>query len=211
MLKTTKENPAKPFTPAIVYGVLKGYIQKPALFLLTTAIKFKSFKKRINLKLPKEFINTTAYVAFLYSRLKKIIGKEKAFELIRAILLTNGLALQQANFRTVEAERTFENLKKYQKLTNAEGITSLNTMTINEDTHCKYAYTVTRCVFSELFSYLGVPELTTCICAVDNAIFNCYLPNEVSFFREKGNTIAEGADSCQFVIAKIEKDNKTAF
>lgn len=205
-MKTTKEKPAKPFTPAIVYGILKGYIRKPVLFLLTTAIKFKSFKKQIKLDLPKEFINKTAYVAFLYIRLKKIIGKEKAFELMRTILLSNGLALQQANFRTVEAKRSFENLKKYQQLTNAEGITSLNTMTIIENTLCQYTFKVTRCLFYELFSYLGVPELTTCICAVDNAIFSSYLPNEIVFHRKKGNTIAERADTCQFEITKIEKE-----
>jgi len=119
-------------------------------------------------------------------------------------LLTNGLALQQANFRTVEAERTFANLKCYQKLTNSEGSTRLNTMKILEDTPEKYSFKVTRCVFHELFSYLGVPELTSIICAVDNAIFNTYLPNEVVFHREAGHTIAEGANDCQFVIEMVQ-------
>lgn len=35
----------------------------------------------------------------------------------------------------------------------------------------------------EAFTELGVPELTTVMCEMDNAIFNTYLPEEVSFHR----------------------------
>lgn len=202
MLKTTVKKPAKPFAPAILLGVLKGYIKNPVLFMLTTSLKFKSYKKKIDLNLPREFINQTAFIAFLYIRLQENLPKEKAFEITRAALLTHALAVQQANFRTVEAERTFENLKKYQKLTNAEGITRLNTMEIVEDSDTRYEFRVTRCVFFELFSYLGTPELTTIMCAVDNAIFDCYLPNEVQFQRGIGKTFSEGAKECQFLIVK---------
>jgi hypothetical protein len=200
MLKTTIHKPAQPFIPAILLGVLKGYLKHPLLFMIQTAVKFKSFQKKITLDLPKEFINTAAFSAFMYLELQKRLSKNTAYEIIRVALLTNALVLQQANFRTVEAERTFENLKKFQKRTNNEGITRLNTMEILEDNASRYTFRITRCLFHELFSNLRVPELTCIMCAVDNAIFSCYLPNEIVFRREKGLTICEGADACQFEI-----------
>ncbi|MCT4598309.1 MAG: hypothetical protein N4A50_10580 [Vallitalea sp.] len=54
--------------------------------------------------LPKEFINSSGLIAWLYIRLKKEIGEKKAYEIIIATILCSGLAVQQANFRKVEAE-----------------------------------------------------------------------------------------------------------
>lgn len=129
------------------------------------------------------------------------MGKEKAFEMLRAAILTSGLAQQQASFRNVEYPRTFENLVKYQQLTNKEGTTKLNTMEIIEDSDRKYEIRVTRCMFLELFTHLEVPELTSIFCAVDNAIFNTYLSEELIFHRNGLNkTMALGHEHCEFVI-----------
>lgn len=46
----------------------------------------------------------------MYKRSKDRIGQEKAYEIVRACTLPIGLALQQGDFRSVEAPRTFENL-----------------------------------------------------------------------------------------------------
>ena len=48
----------------------------------------------------------------------------------------------------------------------------------------------------ELFKELGVPELTSIMCSIDNAIFNSYLPNEVIFKRSPG--IQYGKEECEF-------------
>lgn len=113
-----KDKKAKASSFLILLGVLKGYIKSPLLFLIKSKITFKKFKKGIEIELPIEFIDSSGFIAWLYLRLKDKIGKEKAFEIIRAGILTSGLAIQQESFRNVEVPRTFENLIKYQQNTN---------------------------------------------------------------------------------------------
>jgi len=201
MLKSTIETPAKPAIFFIVLGVLKGYLKNPFFFLLGTAVSFPRFKKRLPPDFPDEFVKVVAFPAWLYIRLKKRLGQELAFEIIRSVFLTAGLAVQLGNFRTVEAPRTFENLISYQQQTNREGPTRWNKLEILEQNDIKYEFRVHNCIFYNFFSRIGIPELTTVMCSVDNAIFNVYLPEEVTFHRNGcGNRIADGAPSCHFVI-----------
>jgi len=205
MLKTDCNNIAKPASPLIIIGVLKGYIRHPLLFFVKTLLTFRGFKKTIKMDLPKEFINSSGLIAWLYIRLKGKIGKGKAYEIIRVAILCSGLAVQQANFRNVEDERTFENLVNYQQRVKNEGTTKLNQMEIVEQTDKKYVYKVTKCVFYEFFNYLNVPELTRIMCSIDNAIFNSYLPEKILFHRNgMNNRLIDGASECIFVMEKQE-------
>ena len=204
-VKTDIDNIAKPATSLILIGVLKGYIKNPIVFLIKTKLTFKKYKKSIQLDLPSDFINSTGLIAWIYIRLTERIGKEKAFEVIRACVLTSGLAVQQANFRNVETKRTFENLKKFQQRANNEGSTKLNTVEVIEASENKYEFRVTRCLFHELFTYLKVPELTSIMCSIDNAIFNTYLPEKLVFHRNGINkTLSSGHKYCEFVVEKNE-------
>ncbi len=201
MLKTDTENPARPFVLPIAYGILKGYIKRPLLFLLGTVLTMPSFKRRISKDLPEDFIKTVALQGWLYIRLKERLGQEKAYEIMRAVVLPIALAVQQGNFRSVEAGRTFENLIKYQQRTNREGPTRWNRMEIEEQSGKRYAFRVKNCMFHEFFSSIGAPELTKFMCATDNAIFSSYLPEEVVFHRNgRHNRIADGASQCRFVL-----------
>ncbi len=169
--------------------------------MLKTIFTFKSFKKRIKLDLPKDFIDSAAFMAWLYMCLKKHVPAEKAFEVTRAAILASGIAVQQANFRNVEDIRSYQNLIKYQQKANKEGSTKLNTMKIVEQSDNRYEFHVTRCLFFELFNYLEVPELTSIMCSIDNAIFNTYLPDKITFHRNGiHNTMPEGAIECTFVL-----------
>ena len=96
---------AKPAVSLILIGVLKGYMKNPIGFLIKSKISFKKFRKNIKLDLPRDFVDTTSFVAWIYLRLKEKIGQEKAFEIIRTLILTSRLAVQQANFRNVEDNR----------------------------------------------------------------------------------------------------------
>jgi hypothetical protein len=206
ILKTDTEKIAKPATSLILLGVLKGYINNPVWFLFKSKITFKKYEKRINLNLPHEFVKNTAFIAWIYIRLKEKVGKEKAFEIVRVAVLTSGFAVQQANFRNAENERTFSNLIKFQQRANTEGSTKLNTIEVIEQTDKKYEFRVTKCLFFELFSFLNVPELTSIICSIDNAIFNSYLPEKLIFHRNGiNNTIAYGKKYCDFIL--INEDN----
>ena len=206
MLKSDIDNTAKPANAMIIIGVLKGYIRNPVVFFLMTVLTFKKFKKTFKMDLPKDFFNSSGLIAWMYIRLKNKIGKEKAYEVIRATILCSGLAVQQANFRNVEDERVFENLVKYQLRTKNEGITKLNQMEIIEKAEDRYVFKVTKCMFYEFFKYLEVPELTRIMCSIDNAIFNSYLPEKIIFHRDGiNNRIADGASECMFVIEKCKK------
>ena len=203
-LKINESRIAKVSTPLILIGVLKGYIKNPLVFILKEKMKFKKYKKKfIDIDLPDDLIETTGFIAWLYKSLKNEIDDKKAYEIIRIALLTSGLAVQQANFRNVEDERTFPNLIKNQKKANSEGSTKYNTMEIIEESTVKYHFHVKRCVFYEIFQYFDVPELIKIMCAVDNAIFNTYLADKV-FFNRGGSrqTIPEGSDFCNFIITK---------
>jgi len=203
-LKTDTENIAKPVTSLILLGVLKGYINNPIVFIVKSKVLFKKYRKNIDIDLPKDFIDSTSFIAWIYIRLKEKIGQEKAFEIIRVSILTTGIAIQQANFRNVEVVRSFENLIKYQQKANVEGSTKLNTMKIIEQTEKKYEFRITRCVFLDLFTYLKVPELTSIMCSIDNAIFNSYLPEKIIFHRNGMNrTMLQGNAYCEFVIENM--------
>ncbi|MBI9102491.1 MAG: L-2-amino-thiazoline-4-carboxylic acid hydrolase [Spirochaetales bacterium] len=106
-------------------------------------------------------------------------------------------------FKNVEEERTIENLVKNQQRTNKEGTTRLNTMEIIEQTRERYQFRMTRCLFFEFFNYLKIPELTSIMCSIHNAIFNTYLPDEYFFHRGgKNKTFTSGADECTFIVEK---------
>jgi len=201
MIKTDTENPAKPFVLPMAYGILKGYIKWPFFFLLGTLLTLPSFKKRIPKDLPEDFVKTVALQGWMYMRLKENLGREKAYEIMRAVILPIALAVQQGNFRSVEAGRTFGNLIKYQQRTNREGPTRWNRMEIEEQSEKRYAFRVKNCMFHEFFSSIGAPELTKFMCATDNAVFGSYLPEEVIFHRNGlKNRIADGASECRFVL-----------
>jgi predicted ArsR family transcriptional regulator len=182
-------------------GILQGYVKHPLWFLLITMATLPRFKKQLPPDLPREFIQITALQAWMYIRLRDRVGRDKAYEILRACILPIGLALQQANFRNIEAPRTFENLVAYQQRTSHEGPTRWNQTEILEQSEHKYEFRVSKCMFHELYTQLGMPELTKLMCEVDNAIFSTYLPEQIAFHRNSlGNRIADGAPACHFVL-----------
>lgn len=203
MLKTSIDQPGKTNKALMAFGILQGYIRNPLWFFLSTLLTLPGFKKQLPKNLPREFIEITALQTWMYMRLKKRVGQKTAYEIVRAFVIPVGLAVQQGNFRNVEAPRTFDNLIQYQQRTNQEGPTRWNTMEILEQSECKYEFRVHKCMFHELYTSLGIPELTALMCEVDNAIFNTYIPEEVTFHRNGiGNRIADGAPMCHFVIER---------
>jgi hypothetical protein len=201
MLKTDVENPAKPFVIPMAYGILKGYLKHPLFFLLGTFLTLPSFKKTLPRDLPEDFVKTVALQAWLYFRLKDRLGQEKAYEVMRTVILPIALAVQQGNFRSVEAGRTWKNLIRYQQRTKREGPTRWNRIEIEKQNGKIYAFRIKNCMFHEFFSGIGAPEMTKFMCATDNAIFGSYLPEEVVFHRSGlYNTIADGASECRFVL-----------
>ena len=201
MLKTTADRPGTPNRPLMALGILQGYLRHPVWFLLTTVLTLPRFKRQLPPDLPHDFLQITALQTWMYLRLKEQVGQEKAYEIVRACILPIGLALQQGSFRAVEEPRTFENLVAYQQLTNREGPTRWNKIKVLEQSAYRYEFRVSRCMFHDLYTQIGTPELTRLMCEVDNAIYNTYLPEQVTFHRNgAGNRLADGAAECHFVL-----------
>ncbi len=200
MIKTDVEHMALPAKPLILYGILKGYVRNPLAILIATKWRMKGLMKKLIPDYPGDFVELVSLVGALYLTLRKKTDDETALSLVTAAVVPVGLATQLANFRYVEDSKSFENLIAYQQRINREGPTRLNRMEILKQNKNCYAFRVHNCVFHEAFTKLGVPELTSVICSVDNAIFNVYMPEKVSFHRNGiGNRIADGADHCSFV------------
>jgi hypothetical protein len=119
---------------------------------------------------------------------------------MRVAILTGGVAQWSLAYETVEKERTFNNLCDAELLVNKTGPTRWNTMEVVDRTDRRFEIKITRCLYHELTTSLGVPELTPVICQIDNAAFNSYLPDRVIFHRGGPNRrIADGARECNFV------------
>jgi hypothetical protein len=201
MLKTSIDRPGRPIRPLMALGILQGYLRHAFWFLLVTVLTLPRFRRQLPPDLPGEFVRLTELQTWMYMRLRDRVGEAQACEVVRACILPIGLAVQQGNFRAVEAPRTFENLVAYQQRTNCEGPTRWNEMEILEQSEQRYEFRVRRCLFHDLYTQLGTPELTRLMCEVDNAIFNSYLPEQVTFHRNgPGNRLADGAPACHFVL-----------
>ena len=84
---------------------------------------------------------------------------------------------------------------------NQSGPTRWNTLEVVERTERRFEIRITRCLYHELTTAMGVPELTPVICQIDNAAFNSYLPDQVIFTRDgPGHRIADRREAMQFQV-----------
>jgi hypothetical protein len=101
----------------------------------------------------------------------------------------------------MERERTFKNLCDAEIEVNKAGFTRWNTLEVVEQTERRFEIKITRCLYHELTTALGIPELTPVVCQIDNAAFNSYLPDKVVFNRGGPNRrIADGNKRMQVCL-----------
>lgn len=210
MIKTNIDKPAKPEISLIILGVLKGYFNNAEDLWKKTLASKKELTNKLLLESPQypaDFVNLISTVTALYGELKKELENYIALSIVKAAFLPAGLAMQIGNFRYIEDNHTFDNLIKYQQRTNKEGPTRFNKMEVIRQDDSTYEFHVHNCMFSDVFSKLGVPELTKVMCAIDNISFNVYLPDVVHFHRNgSSNTIIGGKDYCTFICENIHRE-----
>lgn len=204
MLKTTIDRIAKPSIPLILYGQLKGYVSRPLPTLIKILISTGPLSRKISGKYPKDLRKVSALIFSIYNQCVKDMDSHRALALTKALTIPFALSVQMANFRYVESDRSFSDLIKYQKRTNQDGPTRMNRMTILEENKRNYIFEIRgECCFFNIFSALGAPELTTIFCETDNAIFNIYRPDEITFERSgTGKRIVDGASVCSFICRR---------
>ena len=190
----------KKVTSPLLLHMLREELRFPRVFLLLRKLTVGRFKKTIDARFPRELIDLAALPLWVYIGLKEKIGQRRAFEIMRIALLTGGTAAQNLQFDTVHKERTFVNFADLEIENNRGGLVRWNTMQIVERTPRRFEIRITRCMFHELATSLGLCELTPVVCQIDNAMFNSYLPDEMTFDRGGiGRRIADGKRECNFV------------
>ena len=190
----------KRVTSPLLLHMLRDELRFPRMFLLLRKLTVGRFRKAIDARFPRELIDLAALPLWVYMGLKEKIGPRKAFEVMRVALLTGGTAAQNLQFDTVHKERTFLNFADLEIENNRTGLVRWNTMEIVERTPRRFEIRITRCMFHELATSLGLPELTPIVCQIDNAMFSSYLPDEMTFDRGGiGRRIADGKRECNFV------------
>jgi hypothetical protein len=186
-------------TTPILLHLLRGKIRYPWPFLVKCKLTVGQFKKAIDPRFPTEMIEMCALPLWVYINLKKQLGPKTAFEIMRVAILTGGIAQWNFAYHAAEEDRTFKNLCDEEIVVNQSGPTRWNTLEVVERTERRFEIRITRCLYHELTTAMGVPELTPVICQIDNAAFNSYLPDEVIFSRGgPGHRISDGAKQCNF-------------
>ena len=191
---------ARKVTTPILAHLLGREMRFPRLFLFRCALTVGRFKSRIDPRFPKELVKLTALPLWVYINLKKRIGQQKAFEIMRVVILTGGIAQWNLAYETVDKERTFDALCDEELLVSKTGPTRWNTLEVISRTPRRFEIKVTRCLYHELAMSLGIPEITPVVCQIDSAAFNSYLPDRVVFNRGGPNRrISDGNSECTFI------------
>ena len=119
---------------------------------------------------------------------------------MRVVLLAGGTAAQNLQFDTVHKERNFQHFSELEIENNRTGLVRWNKMEVVERSARRFEIKITHCMFHEFATAVGAPELTPVVCQIDNAMFNSYLPDEMTFDRGLlGGRIADGKRECNFV------------
>ena len=190
----------KPVTTPILLNLLEGEVRFPRLFLLKCRLTVGGFKKTIDKRFPEELVDLAALPLWVYIHLKRRIGQHRAFEIMRIAILTSGVVKWNSQFHTVDKERSFPNFCDQEIEVNKTGVTKWNTLEVVERSERRFEIKITRCLYHELTTAVGIPELTPIVCQVDNAVFNSYLPDQLVFDRGgAGRRISDGAKECNFV------------
>ncbi len=186
-------------TPTLLY-LLKNEIPFPKIFLLQCKLSLGKFQSAIDPKFPADLVTFITLPLWVYINLKKQLGEQKAFEIMRIALLTGGVAKQNILFDPINKPRNFENFIEQELQINKTGSTKWNTLEIIARSQDKFEIIITKCMYHELTTSLGIPEATQLICQVDNGVFNSYLPEEIVFHRNGlKRRIADGCSECHFV------------
>lgn len=186
-------------TPILLF-LLRGKVKHPRLFLLRCALTLRRFKHSVDRRFPEELVDLVAIPLWLYINLKKELGPEKAFEIMRVPVLAAGLVKQNLLFETVRRGRSFDAFVERELEINRSGTTRWNSLEVKTRRPERFELAVTRCMFHELTRSLGIPEATRLICQVDNAVFSSYMPETLVFDRGAPNRrIADGCEQCDFI------------
>lgn len=196
----------------IIKSVLRQEIGRTwPLFLLSCLLKrkglFSNTRWAKNPGAEAAFAKRLALIASVYRALIEKSGREKAFSIIKEIVVPVGCSEQWTHFHSLglSQEQGMGRLMKFHNLMDRKGAPQFNTRDYIKRNNTTCHFIITRCVFNDFFTEVGFPELTKLFCEVDTEFFPNAFP-EFSFHRDGSweNTIAYGKVQCEFIFEKKE-------
>jgi len=152
-----------------------------------------------------KFLKSYAIVAALYIKLKKKFEKEKAFYIMKNIIVPVGCIQQNALLAETNLpdDKPMIKLMAFNNLMDKKGAAKFNEREYVKKQENICHYKIKKCVYKDFFNSLGVLELTEFFCEVDKKFF---IPAFPKFKVHRGssweNTIAYGKPECDFIFEK---------
>ena len=179
------------------------------LFLIKSLIKGNAIFKETHWAKAKaaesEFVKRFSLASAVYVGLGGKIGKEKAFKVVKKILVPIGVNEQWNHLDSLHlSENTgIARLMAFHNLMDKKGAPQVNKREYVKQNSSICHFVITRCVFYDFFAEVGMPELTKMFCEVDREFFPGAFPD---FKFDRGNswenTIAYGKNQCDFIFTK---------
>jgi hypothetical protein len=151
------------------------------------------------------FVRRIALAPALLGSLRRRIGQQRAFDVVKELLVVIGVAEQREHLGSLDVPDggDMARLQAFNELMDRVGAPRFNgrdTVTCDGTTN---HFRITRCVFYDFFCESGTPELTKAFCEVDWRFFSEAFPG-LTFDRGDSweNTIAYGKPACEFVFRR---------
>ena len=152
-----------------------------------------------------EYVRRLSFASAVYLELQTKFGKEKAFEIIKNILIPIGYNAQWEHFQSLEVsgKKPMKKLMAFNDLMDRKGAPQFNKRIYKKQDDNICHFVIKRCVFKDFFTEVGTPELTKLFCEVDREFFPKAFP-EFEFHRGSSweNTIAYEKDHCEFIFER---------
>jgi hypothetical protein len=144
----------------------------------------------------------------LYRGLIDRIGKDRAFEAMRRILVPIGCQEQLGNVSSLNPgdADAMDKLWAFYEFMGTRGVGQFVDRSLVEKRDDLLHYEVRSCFFDRFYGEVEMPELTQFFCEVDTQFFPEAFP-EFEFHRGSSleNTVAYGEDHCDFVFERKRK------
>lgn len=152
-----------------------------------------------------EFAERLSIASAIYLNLVDKLGKEKAFEVMRKILVPISVNEQEGHLNSpdISNKKGMDRLAAFWDFTAKDGVGKFNQEAIIKQTSNVLHREVTNCFFARFYQETGTPELTKLFCDSDKEFYTKFFP-DFEFHRGSSweNTIGYGKDRCTFIFEK---------
>jgi len=147
----------------------------------------------------KPFIEKSQLAVDFYKAMKKELGEEQALKILASAFNERATDAGKARAKKF-GNNSLEALAEHYH----QAAAANPNMEVLEVTDSYIATKFLRCRFCEAFAELGVPELTSLLCASDYVLIEAYNPN---MFLVRTKTLFDGDDCCDHKwTLKTEED-----